>query len=297
MEALALRPLALAPGSVLRFAGGLHLRAPRTAQFGGFSGLEVWPDGRLAAVSDAGTWLEGRLRLDARGLLAGFEAARMAPLRDMQGRPLPGKVRGDAEGLAALADGRMAVSFEQRHRVWLYGSVDGAAEPGPELDQADRLAGNEGLEALAADADGGLIAAAERKPGGGGTWVWRSQGAEAGSMAAGPWPGAVSPAFSLVGLDALPPAFGGDFVALERLYAPLAGAHIRVRRIAGAALAQGRFEGPLVGELSGPGVDNFEGVAAVATAQGARLYLISDDNFRPAQRTLLVALDWPLPPS
>lgn len=43
-------------------------------------------------------------------------------------------------------------------------------------------------------------------------------------------------------------------------------------------------------------VDNFEGVAVVARPDGGwRLYLLSDDNFQPAQRTLLLAFDWTPP--
>ena len=40
-------------------------------------------------------------------------------------------------------------------------------------------------------------------------------------------------------------------------------------------------------------VDNFEGISALPRADGSvRFYLISDDNFSPAQRTLLLAFDW-----
>ena len=50
--------------------------------------------------------------------------------------------------------------------------------------------------------------------------------------------------------------------------------------------------GPVLIELKHPGtVDNFEGIAAVATPTGTRLYLLSDDNFSETQRTLLLAFD------
>jgi hypothetical protein len=40
-------------------------------------------------------------------------------------------------------------------------------------------------------------------------------------------------------------------------------------------------------------VDNFEGLAAVPRPEGgARFYLLSDDNARASQRTLLLAFDW-----
>jgi hypothetical protein len=50
--------------------------------------------------------------------------------------------------------------------------------------------------------------------------------------------------------------------------------------------------GPVLIELKLPGVtDNFEGIAAVAHGGGVRLYILSDDNGNPAQRTLLLAFD------
>ena len=40
-------------------------------------------------------------------------------------------------------------------------------------------------------------------------------------------------------------------------------------------------------------VDNFEGIASIAGADGQRrFYLVSDDNNRATQRTLLFAFDW-----
>lgn len=288
-----LAPLQSAAG--LRLAGGLELSAPKTARFGGFSGLEVWPDGRFVAISDAGSWAAGRLLLDAQGRLRGVQDLRLAPMRGLDGNPLRRKVGADAEGLTALPDGRLAVSFEQQHRIWIYDAPGAAARPGPHLPHIARLARNEGLEALAASGLG-LLAGAERRPGGGGAWFWRTEGAGTGSVVQGPRDASLSPAFSLVGLDALPDRFGGDMVALERFYAPFVGGRARLRRVSAAGLAADRFEGPIVAELSGPQVDNFEGIAAVETAEGARLYLISDDNFRHSQRTLLIALDWPLSP-
>jgi hypothetical protein len=50
--------------------------------------------------------------------------------------------------------------------------------------------------------------------------------------------------------------------------------------------------GPVLASLSLPSAtDNFEGVAAVAGASGTRLYILSDDNDNPRQRTLLLAFD------
>ena len=37
--------------------------------------------------------------------------------------------------------------------------------------------------------------------------------------------------------------------------------------------------------------DNFEGIAAERRNGATRLYILSDDNFSPAQRTLMLAFD------
>lgn len=276
----------------LTFAGGVALSA-KDERFGGLSGLLVEPDGRFHAITDAGDWVRGRLGLDAEGRLAGLEGAEIAPILDPDGRPLAGKKQGDAEGLARLPDGRLAVSFEQDPRIWIYagGEAPGPAQVGPAVPEGGQLAPNAGLEALATW-DDALLAGAERSPEGGETWWWRLP---LEGEARGPAPAPLAPAFALVALDRLPEAFGGDFVAVERLFTPITGVRIRLSRVSAAALAAGRYEAELLAELATPlALDNFEGVSAVETPAGVRLYLVSDDNFSALQKTLIYAFDWPL---
>jgi hypothetical protein len=43
--------------------------------------------------------------------------------------------------------------------------------------------------------------------------------------------------------------------------------------------------------------DNFEGIALSKSSSGAtRIYILSDDNDAPQERTLLMAFDWTAPP-
>ncbi len=292
-EAIALpagTPQAYGP---LRFAGGLVLTS-RDPLFGGFSGLEIDDGLQLTAISDNGAWLRGRIKLDGQGRLGGFGEGMLAPMTDPRGLALRYKKAGDAEGLAALPGGRFAVSFEQYHRVWIYdlaaGPQKAALRAGSTIWDSWYLQPNEGLEALAAYGDG-LLAAAERSPKGGASWWWKLP--LAGDAAPKPGIAPLSPSFALVGLDQLPPAFGGDYVALERFFTPVTAVRIRLRRVSATGLAAGRFEGPIIAELASPlMLDNFEGISAIAHGDGARLFLISDDNFRKDQRTLLYAFDW-----
>ena len=277
----------------LRFRGGLALSSS-DAGFGGLSGMEIGQDGRLLAVSDRGEWFSAKLRLDEAGGLIGLEEPRLALLRDLEGETPRRGEDNDAEGVAQLPDGRYAVSFEHSQTIRIYDfnrdGPFGAASPGPPLGGVERLAPNGGLEALAVGGDGDLIIGAERVTGRD-TWIWRTA------------PGAHEPAapqaryalafgFALVGLDRLP---NGDMVALERFYMPTLGARSRIVSFSEQALdsASGEIDKQewalLEGDLA---LDNFEAISAVQNPDGgARLYIVSDDNFSPRQRTLLYAFD------
>lgn len=274
---------------VLHFRGGLELSSDEV-MFGGWSGMEVLEDGRLIAVSDAGSWLSARLVFNDDGVLVGLSETRMASLRDESGAPFESKEAADAEDLAQLPDGRFAVSFEQTQSIRIYDlnrdGPFGAASPGPVLDGAQSLASNAGLEAMTALAHGGLLVGAEDQGA-----LWRAPLLSDGSAPALTARYPLELGYSLVSLDRLPD--NDDVVALERFYAPVIGVRTRITRIAVDSLDSdelrvtewARFAPPL--EL-----DNFEAIAAArAPGGGLRLYILSDDNFDGRQRTLLYAFD------
>ena len=289
------QPVALdeADGTVTRvgaldFLGGLELTSP-DRRFGELSGLEVSADGtRMTAITDGGYWIAARLDYDAAGRLVGIGDGALYPIRDAAGQPLDGSWR-DAEGLARLADGRRAVGFERRHRIWLYGgSVAHAAAHALALPaEAGEAPNNGGIEALTQLADGRLLALTEdfRTPEGGlRGWIIALDG---GGDAA---PLAYLPAhdFHPTALALLP---DGDVLVLERRFTMVAGPGARLVRVARAAIAPGAVvSGRELGRLEAPlTVDNFEGLAVRRDAHGRTLiYLVSDDNFKPIQRTLLM---------
>ena len=271
----------------LRFRGGLALSS-EDRRFGGLSGLEVLEDGRLLAVSDDGMWFSARIELDADGTLTGVAEPRLAAMRDEHGALFENKQGGDSEDIAQLPDGRFAVAFEQRQIIRIYDlnrdGPFGEAVRGPPLAETNLLPANVGLEAIASTADGALIVGAE-----GSGALWRAR------------PTADTPAppishyplefgYALTSLDRLP---DGDFVALERFYAPVIGARAHITRLAADSLEDPAAQVTLLADLRAPlVVDNFEGVSAVrAPDGGVRLYIVSDDNFSASQRTLLYAFD------
>ena len=277
----------------LTWRGGIEITS-NNSRFGGLSGLLVSADGdRLLAVSDKGRWLAARLRYDAEGRLIGIADAQMARLRDLDGDALKKKRQQDAESLAELADGSILVSFERKHRIWLYTSKEGpllsrpTAWPKPKgLGDAP---GNSGLEALVALADGGLLALTEGQANGSGNvgFLWHDSA----------WSRLTYHAkenFKPTGASGLPGS--DDLLVLERAAQALSGFRVRLVRLAAGNIRAGaELRGE---ELASWGqaltVDNFEALATRRGPDGETLiYLMSDDNFSFFQRTLLVmfALD------
>ena len=260
------------------YAGGLNLTSGDTARLHGLSDLKITPDGQLTAESDEGDLLEARLVLDAAGHPAGLAQARMTVLDGPDGKPLQGKDETDAEGVAVLPAGDRLVSFERHDRILVYPATGGPPRlaPSPNV----KFPYNLGMEALAAYPEAGPDAYLVGGEASGQTWICRLSG--------GCVPDRKVPKPADWGLTAVAPLPGGRIAYLLRAWDPLRGSRVAVtiwdakgREIGRMALAR-----PLT-------VDNFEGLAAVPGKDGLiRFYVISDDNFSSAQRTLLLAFDW-----
>ena len=83
----------------------------------------------------------------------------------------------------------------------------------------------------------------------------------------------------------------GELLLLERKFSWLGGIGIRIRRIALKQFAPGAVvDGPAIFSADlGHEIDNMEGIDAYVADTGETvLTLISDDNFSPIQRTLLL---------
>lgn len=277
-----------------RTVGCLSLRAGLTLQtdrsgFGGYSDLSLeGPDGLATLVSDGGhvVWLQ--LGFDDEGDLIDVSNARLAQIVERDGSTL-GKRDGDAEGLAWVGGG-YAVSFEGEHRLALM-STDGllGRTSYPSAGDARAFGLNSGLEALARLPDGRLIAMSEAKAADGHAVVLRGRT----NQPLGEWDRArYRPAdgFSVTGASVDP--LTGDLFVLERAYSPWRGVRMRVVRVAASGLDADVLTGRQLTRMGFlEGIDNMEGIAAARTEDGAlRLYLVSDDNYSAAQRTVLLTL-------
>ncbi|MEN5115264.1 esterase-like activity of phytase family protein [Brevundimonas diminuta] len=260
----------------VRYAGGVQLIAAPASSLHGLSDLKLTGDDGFVAVSDSGDLVRGRLELDADGKLSGLHDLRVRRLTTADGEPIIDKVAGDAEGLALTEEGEVLISFEREHRIWSYGPLDGLhARPEARAHPGADFPPNEGMEGLAAAADGWRVGGE-----GGGVWDCSPKGCR---TMVEPTPPADS--WRLTGLERDP---GGDgWFAVQRSWRPPFDVRARVRRMD----ADGTL-GPVLVELKLPGLtDNFEGIAAEAKGEGVRLYILSDDNANPAQKTLMLAFD------
>jgi hypothetical protein len=279
----------------LNFRAGFVLNSDN-ANFGGFSGLSLSPDGgSMIAVSDYGDVLRAQLQHDGRDRLQGLSDSEMFRLRGVAGRPLSrrsDKRDQDAEAVAGLDDGSYLVSFEVRHRVLRYGSLSGqpslfATPPG--IARAPR---NGGLEAMTSLPDGRVLVLSEKfrttKDGDDGEgdyigWLLAPDGRSLGQVY---WPSVGI--FRPTDLAALS---NGDVLLLQRRFSFGGGVGARLSRIPAARIkAGGRLIDEELAQLVAPmSVDNFEGMAVRRDQNGGWLiYLLSDDNFNPLQRTLLL---------
>jgi len=280
--------LAQTRAGALVWIAGLSLSAP-DPRFGGWSGMVLSPDGRsLVAVSDTGAWLTATLTHDSAGRVTGLAGGEIDPLLDPNGQALKIKRLADAEALARDRDGSLLVAFEGAHRIWRY--APGArpqtarATPvsvPPRLREAPR---NGGIEAMAVLADGRLVALTEDMTDAAGNrigWLRDAQGWHEIAYAS-------TGQFKPTDLTQLP---DGDLLVLERRFTMIGGVAARLQRLPLAGLQPGaRLEGEEVAQLIPPvNVDNMEALAAVRASDGSTLiYLLSDDNFNPLQRTLLL---------
>lgn len=131
--------------------------------FGGFSGLELSPDGtRFTAISDRSRLVQGKVLRDGSGRIRDIDVEGWDWLTDPENKRLDRNHR-DAEGLAQRADGRLFVSFEgATPRVWTYRGLNSEAAWLPRPEAFRGLQRNSGLEALAIDANGALFTIPER---------------------------------------------------------------------------------------------------------------------------------------
>lgn len=281
----------------LEWAGGIEITSPHK-DFGGWSALAVSADGStLLSLSDKGNWLTAQILYDEKGRLSGLGEAVIAPLTNLDGKPSTADKPLHSKGLAV--DGpdplhaNAYVSFERPHRIWRYDLAAGGftGKPVPVIGQRNlpRMRSDGGIEALAVMMPGPkdttrLFAVTEnsRDPRGN-IRAFIIEGRTPRRMSL-----RLSNPYRPTDVARLP---NGDYLLLERHFSLLAGAGMQLRHIRQDDIKAGTvIDGEVLLQASAPdhSIDNMEGLAIRRDTKGSIwVYVISDNNFNPMQRTLL----------
>jgi hypothetical protein len=239
-------------------------------RFGGLSALAI-DRGRLLALTDSGILI----RFDPPGQRAG-----PAEIGELPDGPGSGgfKRNRDSEGLLRDPGGRgWWVTFENRHSLWLFDRDFRHALWRLPLGQYG-WSPNRGVEGLAAE-DGGLLLFPET-----GHTLLRVTGRRVLQIPIENARGRISDA------TAIGP---GQWLAIERRLTPLG---FRNALVTLEKTGSGYRFGRRV-DLPVSPVDNVEAIAVEPLpGDKLRLWLLTDDNFQPPLRTLLIALDWSASP-
>lgn len=282
----------------LRFLGAVQLRSANPL-FGGVSGLRAGPDGRFLAVTDTGNWLAFST-LERDGRLVGIKHAQLLPIPQDNGRPVASKAEGDAEALEwDPATGEATVVYEQDHRLAHFSGIDAAnaASLTKAPDSIERLTimagwpSNGGGEGLVVLPGGARLVLSEtaRGPKGSHTALLTHNGTT-----------------REIELDGVAEHAPTDAVALDDSRILVINRRFTALQGQGAALTLIDLAPALAGPESTPAVlpakvvakweppltlDNMEGLAIRRAGGRTFLYIVSDDNLNPMQRSLLMKFE------
>jgi hypothetical protein len=291
IEAFDPRNTKLTRFGALEFRGGLVLES-QAKDFGGISAIRIAADGQnFISLTDKGNWLRGRIVYRGSTPIA-IKDAEMAPILGPDRRPLRNRGWYDTESLAEDG-GTLYVGIERVQRIvrFDYGR-DGLLARGtpiPVPPAFRSLPSNGSLECLVMLPQGGPLA---------GTLIAISEaGLDArGNLLSFLIGGGADGTFSLKRSDdfdvsdcALAP--NGKLLVLERRFSWTSGIAMRIRSVPLAAIKPGAtVDGPeLIAADMSTQIDNMEGLSVHRAPDGALvLTLISDDNFAPFQRTVLL---------
>lgn len=274
----------------VRYVGGYEVTAHGTSQVDGLSDLQLTVDGdglKVEAISDLGAGITFTMAPDGKGGLLD-SPVKIELLRDKEGKTAINRDFNDAEDIALNpATGERFVSFERFQRIMAYapGTAWGGTPRQLPLAGLPVFPNNEGMEGLSyfheATGDGLLIGVEA-----GGFWRCPMSTFVCTSV-----DGPSVPGF-LYMLSSLAPLPDDDhaILALYRYYDPFNGPRnvVRLLRLEGNRLVKvadlARVAPPLP-------YDNYEGVAAVKTGTGYRLYLICD-GLHDGDKPKILMFDW-----
>ena len=273
----------------LRFLEGWSL-ASADDRFGGISALHV-EGGEVVAISDVGVLM----RFPVPGARARLPV-RFDPLLEGPG-PRTRKSNRDSEAMVVAGD-RLWVLFERYNMVWRYDRNSLRAQSAARPAALRPWGGNRGAESLAALADGRFLILVEGADDG-------APFSDAALVAGDPSvPGTAAarlryrrpPGYRATDAAPLP---DGRVLVVNRRFRLLEGVSARLVVVDPAGLGEGAtLEGREIARLEAPlNVDNMEALSVTQEDGRTIVWIASDDNFSPLQRTLLLKFELTAQPS
>ncbi len=274
----------------LVYRGGLELRS-HNKDFGGISGMRLWNNDTVLAVSDAGSWISFKL-IEKKGRLVGVKGIAIAPILDKDGKAGV-KAKRDAEAVAIDASGYTIVTFEGQNAEWIFNRIN-PAEPDTFLHPASEIfypdymklwPKNGGPEAF----DYQVFYRDQAK------YLTLAEDAfDADGTTAGYFVYPTEQPFRYRPPAGFKPT---DTMLVDEEHALVL--HRKFSPASGVAASIGFFDiltsdsSHEIARLAPPlTVDNMEGISYVERRGRRYIYIISDDNFSGLQRTLLMKFEW-----
>ena len=264
----------------LVYLGGWALSSD-SARFGGLSSLHV-EDGRVTALSDDGT-----LFRFAVPTASGREPVRIDPLRDGPG-PATRKSNRDTESMLILGPWLWA-GFENHNMIWRYRLADLGAAASAQPPLMRDWHANSGAEGMTRLADGRFLVFCECPSNDrplSDIVLFDGDPADPRSPSTLLHYRRV-PGYRVSDATLLP---DGRLLILNRRFEWLEGFSLAVTIADARGLRPGAtIEGREIARLQPPlTIDNMEGVSVTVENGHTIVWLVSDDNFFPLQRTLLL---------
>ncbi len=273
----------------LRYLGGWELTS-RNPEFGGISAIARDGDGFLA-IGDAGGVFRFGLGADGRIARAGIGALPDGPEPEDGGEVQ--KRDRDAESLAHDPEsGRYWVGFENANAIWRYGPRLANAEAHRAPEAMAEWPFNGGPEALLRFADGRFLVFSEEGGGPDGSLEAFLFASDPSELSDEPLRLGYRPPEGYRITDATPLP-DGRLLILNRRFTITEGVSVILAIADIEGLADGgiiesraiaRFDPPLT-------IDNMEALAVAQENGRTIVWMASDDNFNPLQRTLLLKFE------
>lgn len=266
----------------LLYRGGWVLRS-NDGRFGGISAMHV-EAGEVVALSDAGSLF--RFPLPGRQ----NPTLTILPLPEGPGSP---KVKGDRDTEAmAVYKKRAWIAFEGRNQVWRYRRSDWTSDARAAPSGMRKWSSNSGAEAMLRLADGRFIVFSEgRGRSDGSSEALLFDGDPALEGTAERAMSYVAPkGFRITDAALLP---DGRLLFLNRRAGLADGITAKLTLADAASVAAGKaLWGQEIAHLQAPlTVDNMEALSVTQESGRTIVWLASDDNFIPLQRTLLLKFE------